>query len=72
MALSNSPIAPGAELSADAEYPTNLTSSGYGGSAALESDPDEVEEDEYDEEELTITDDDDDIDAVEEDDEDDI
>lgn len=70
MALPNTPIATDADRDATAEYPENMTTSGYGGTASVPTGPDEDEE-EYDEEELTVTDDDeDDLSDEEEEDED--
>ncbi|MGA0559819.1 hypothetical protein ACO2Q8_24370 [Larkinella sp. VNQ87] len=70
MALPNSPVATATDRTADAEYPENMPTSGYGGSASMPTGPDEDDE-EYDEEELTITDDDDE-DPVDEEDEDEV
>ncbi|MGM9512577.1 hypothetical protein ACS5NO_32910 [Larkinella sp. GY13] len=62
MALATSLPETDTNPTANAEYPENMHTSGYGGSAALTDGPDEDEE--YDEEELTITDDDDDDDLT--------
>ncbi|WP_171062906.1 hypothetical protein [Larkinella sp. C7] len=62
MALAPSLTETDIHSTANAEYPENLHTSGYGGSAALTDGPDADEE--YDEEELTITDDDDDDDLT--------
>ena len=72
MALANSPVVTDETHNAHAEYPKNLTNSGYGGSASLANGPDDDEE--YDEEELTITDDDeeDDEELTIDDDDDDV